>query len=147
MIDELDINGNNAYTTWGIRLEKGAIASLMTPAPMKEYISNSSRTVHGSQILPSSAKMNQRDITVQFCLSASSESDYMTKYTAFASVLASGRLVIYEKKHTNKYYRCFYVSCSAYQHNINGLSKFTLKLIEPDPSDRGSVTIHPEMWS
>lgn len=147
MTGELDINGNDAFTTYGIGLEKGAIASLLTPAPMKEYISNNSRLNHGTQILPTSAKVNQREITIQFHMFASSESTFMANYTNFTNVLASGKVILHEKKYTNKYYRCFFVSCTAYQHNINGLSKFTLKLIEPDPTDRGSVTTHSEMWT
>ena len=81
MTGDLDINGNDAWTTYGVGLEKGAIATLMTPPPMKEAISNSSRLEHGVRYLSASAaKVDKRDITLQFHLKASSQSDYITKY-------------------------------------------------------------------
>ena len=148
MTGELDINGLDAWTTYGVGLEKGALATLMTPPPMKEAVSNSSRLEDGVRYLSASAaKVDKRDITLQFHLKAASQSDYITKYGLLMAVLKTGRVILHEKKYTNAYYRCYYVSCSSYQHNINGLSKFTLKLTEPDPTDRGATSTHAGTWS
>ena len=50
MKGELYINGNDAWTTWGVNMGDGFLDAIDAPLPMKDYIENSSRTEHGKRV-------------------------------------------------------------------------------------------------
>lgn len=143
MTDELYINGKDAYTYWRLGFEEGALANLMTPAPNKDYITNSSRLEHGTRYITSNSKTASRDVQIMFHITADSKSDLLAKFASFCEELKGGSLVIYDKKYTGNYYRCVYSSCTSYTQNLmGGICKFSLKVKEKDPTDRGAVSIH-----
>ena len=41
---------------------------------------------------------------------------------------------------SNVWYRCIYLSCTQFSQFIREMAKFSLKLNEPDPSDRGETS-------
>ena len=45
-MNELLINGENAYTTWGVRMGEGFLDVIGASAPMKDFIENKSRLEH-----------------------------------------------------------------------------------------------------
>ena len=47
-MNELLINGENAYTTWGVRMGEGFLDVIGASAPMKDFIENKSRLEHGN---------------------------------------------------------------------------------------------------
>lgn len=136
------INGYDAYTRWGISLSDGAISALMTPAPMKERLSNDVRVEHGSRTTNQSPKLASRDVTLEMHLSASSRSDFFTKYASFCDELATGALNIKTAFQPSVTYRMLYVSCTQFTAFVNGLAKFSLKLTEPNPSNRSTESAY-----
>ena len=46
-MNELLINDENAYTTWGVRMGEGVLDAIGASAPMKDFIENKSRLEHG----------------------------------------------------------------------------------------------------
>lgn len=142
----MTINGKDAYSTWGVRLEKGAYSVLTRGAAAKEYITNTSRLEDGDRIIPL-AKLASREIQLPMSLTASSTADMTEKMAAFLEEVSKGKVVIYEGKYTKKYYRCVYRDFMPVADNINGLSLFTLKLTEPDPTDRGEESKHANIWT
>lgn len=139
MIGKLYINGKDAYSTWGIFLEDGSLSTLMTPAPCKEFISNKYRSKSGKHVIKHNPRLDEREITLAFCMTADTIEAFLTNYGKFCDdVLATGELVIRTSFQPDTYYRCIYLSCTQFSQYMRRLAKFSLKLNEPDPSDRGA---------
>lgn len=134
----LIINGIDALATWGIDIEDGGISALLTPAPAKDYITNNSRIEHGVRLVNENPRYNSRQITIPIYLLADSQNDFFEKYYNFCKVLEGGKLEISLKikGQENVVYKCYYQSCTQFQQLMYGMAKFSLKLIEPDPTDR-----------
>lgn len=140
---QLYINGMDAYTTWGIFLEETALSALMTPAPNKEFISNKYRSKDGKTVVKHNPRLDERDITITFNMTAKDADTFMANYAKFCEeVLANGELVIRTRFQPNVWYRCIYLSCNQFSQFIQEMAKFSLKLNEPDPSDRGVTSKH-----
>lgn len=138
---QLYINGKDAYLTWGIFLDETALSALMTPAPNKEFISNKYRSKDGKSVIKHNPKLDEREITLPFNMTAKDSDTFLTNYARFCEeVLAKGELVIRTRFQPNVLYRCIYLSCTQFSQCIREMAKFSLKLNEPDPSDRGETS-------
>ena len=137
MKGDVKINTYDAYERYGINLEDGAISTLMTPAPMKEYIESKSRLRHGKTIVTTLSKYDSREITLPFHLIAKSKAEFFEKYNLFCSeVLANGKFELSTKYQSGIVYRLVYVSCTQFSQYNRELAVFSLKVEEPDPTDR-----------
>lgn len=137
MLDgQLYINGKNAYTRWGIFLEDGALSTLMTPPPSKEFVSNSYRAKDGKSVVRNNPRVDERDITLAFCMTAKTVEQFLKNYASFCEELATGWLVINTTFQPDVYYRCSYTSCTQFSQYQRQIAKFSLKLNEPDPTNR-----------
>ena len=137
MKEKLIINGENADEKWGISLGESSLSELMTPPANKAFIENESRLQHGKQILVANPKVEARNLTLQLNLTAATKSAFFDKYNLFCKeVLATGVLNIETGYQEEVVYKTIYVSCSQFSQFRQGIAKFSLKLIEPDPSDR-----------
>ncbi|MFR2068744.1 MAG: hypothetical protein ACLS4S_00580 [Bacteroides nordii] len=137
MKEKLIINGENADEKWGISLGESSLSELMTPPANKAFIENESRLQHGKQILVANPKVEARNLTLQLNLTAATKSAFFDKYNLFCKeVLATGVLNIETGYQEGVVYKTIYVSCSQFSQFMQGIAKFSLKLIEPDPSDR-----------
>lgn len=137
---QLNINGYDAYETWGIYMNDTALSALMTPAPCKEFISNKYRGKDGKHVLKHNPRLDERDITIGFNMSAKDEETFLKNYAKFCDdVLSTGELVIRTRFQPNIWYRCIYISCTQFSQFIREMAKFSLKLNEPDPSNRGKI--------
>ena len=132
---ELTINGLDAYTKWGVFLDDTGIAHLMTPAPLKEYITNKSPLRHGKEVVPVTPKVDERDVTLVLNIVGRTRTDFLTNYANFIAVLQSGDITI-QTRYTNDVYHMKYVSCQQFSSWRGGIGKFTLKLNEPNPMNR-----------
>lgn len=127
----------DAWETWGVSMEDTALASLMTPPSMKDSISNESRLEHGTRRINLLRKKQERELTLPFHLVAKSRAQYLTRYENFVITLSDSEYVkIKTCYQPTTIYKCIYVSCTQFNQFIDGLAKFSLKLIEPNPSDR-----------
>ena len=139
---QLYINGKDAYLTWGIFLDETALSALMTPAPNKEFISNKYRSKDGKSVIKHNPRLDEREIPFQSLFLVTKDSDtFLMNYARFCEeVLAKGELVIRTRFQPNVWYRCIYLSCTQFSQCIREMAKFSLKLNEPDPSDRGETS-------
>lgn len=136
---QLYINGKNAYTTWGIFLEDGALSALMTPPPSKAFISNTYRSKDGKRIVRNNPRVDERDITLPFCMTAATEEAFLSNYASFCEELATGWLIINTHFQPDVYYRCSFTSCTQFSQFARQIAKFSLKLNEPDPTNRAKT--------
>lgn len=139
MIGELFINNKDAYITWGISMDNTSLSSLMTPPSLKEFIEDTSRLEHGKRVDTSNPKINERNVTLQINLTARDKDDFFSRYISFCEELATGVLEIRTKYQPTVLYRMTYISCSQFSQFMQGIGKFTLRLNEPDPSNRNLV--------
>lgn len=133
---QLYINGTDAWKEWGIFIDSNSLSALMTPPATKDYLSNESRLEHGTRYYTSNVKMKERDVTLSLQFVASSESDFLSKYASFCEVLQGGTLDVKTKFQPNVVYHCLYVSCTQYSEFNHTMAKFSLKLREPNPTNR-----------
>jgi hypothetical protein len=131
------INGKDIWLTWGAMLAKGTYERLLKPAPMKEFVSNSSRLEHGVRIVanPNVARTEQREIQIQFIIEGGSENDYLEKSSSFMSELEKG-IIEFNVVKLKTIYKLVYTDCSSYGNYGNKMGKFTVKFIEPNTKDR-----------
>lgn len=131
---EFTINGKNAYSIFGITLDETSLGALMTPPPMKERVSSNSRLEHGVRVVTNDTPyVDSRDLTLQINISASSQSDFLSKYALFCEELKTGVLDISVLGTT---YHCLYLSCQQFSQFMRGIGKFVLRLQEYNPSNR-----------
>lgn len=138
---QLTINGKDAYTEWGLSMDSSALSALMTPAPIKSLIENDSRLEHGKKMITTNGgtgcvRLASRDITLIFNITAKSDAEFLSRYSSFCEELACGTLDIGTSFQPGVVYRCVYQSCQQFSEFVLGIGKFTLRLTEPDPTDR-----------
>ena len=134
---ELWINGADAYTTWGVSLSDTALSALMTPAPNKAYVSNKSRLEDGKKIVINNPKVDERSVSINIHLTAPTAQEFYNRYNAFCTeVLAKGKVDIKTKYQPNVVYHMVYESCTQFSQFMQGIAKFTLKLVGPNPNNR-----------
>lgn len=133
---ELFINGKDAFEEWGISLSSNGLSALMCPAPNKELIENKSRLEHGKRVVSQNARIDEREISIPFHLTAKDKADFLERYASFCSVLANGVLDIRTEYQPYTTYHTNYISCSQFSEFRLGLAKFMLRVNEPNPNYR-----------
>jgi len=136
-VGDLTINGYDAFTRWGLNLEDGGVSALMTPAPSKTYIESKSRLNHGKKVLTSLVRYDERELTLPFHIVAKTKDDFFSLYAKFCDeVLAAGTFELQTRYVPDVVYRLVYLSCTQFSQFIQELAVFSLKVCEPDPTDR-----------
>lgn len=136
MTGELYINGKDAWAEWGILMDGTSLSSLMTPPTVKDYPSNTCRLKHGTSYLTNNPKLAERDITLSLQFVAENETLFFAHYQSFCDELSNGTVDIQTKYQQGKVYHFLYKSCTSYSQFRHHLAKVSLKLTEPDPTNR-----------
>ena len=137
MLGELFINQRDAYMEYGISMEQTALSALMAPPPMKAVIESRYRTLHGKKVVNNAPRYDSRDLTLAIHITARNREQFFQRYSKFCqNVLANGYLEISTKYQPNVVYKCLYVSCQQFSEFMTKYAVFSLKLNEPDPTDR-----------
>lgn len=129
---------------WGITLAETSVTALMTPAPLKSYITNDSALMDGKQVLTDSGnlpKVDERDVQLVLAIQAKTLAKFLMQYQFFCEELKKGAidltLHVWEGSSYMKItYYLNYVSCSQYSEFNGRLGRFVLKLNEPNPTNR-----------
>lgn len=138
MTGELYINEKDAWTTWGVNMGEGFLDALDAPLPMKDYIENESRLEHGKRMITDNARVDSRDVTLDFTITGISPSDYQTKKNALRTEFQKGAVDIKVPALNSEVYHLVYtgkgISYGLSQDRCFGhlSSKFT----EPNPMSR-----------
>lgn len=124
MKGDLTINGLDAYEEYGVGLEDGALSALMTPPPMKQYVEGASRAEHGRRVVVKDPRADSRDA-------------FLARYAKFCGeVLARGAFTLSTRHQPGVTYRLVYKSCSQFGQYSGRAALFSLRVCEPDPSNR-----------
>ena len=138
MTGDLTINNKDAWTTWGVRMGDGFLDTIGGFNEMKDYIENESRLEHGKRVITDNAKVDSREITLQFTIEGSSESDYRTKKKAFQTELEKGTVNIKIPSLGSEVYKLVYLGKSiSYGLSLDRcFGRVSSKFCEPNPTDR-----------
>lgn len=138
MNGDLIINNKDAWSTWGVCMGDGFLDTIDSFNEMKDYIENESRLEHGKRVITDNAKVASREITLQFTIEGSSQSDYRTKKKDFQAELEKGSVNIKIPALGTDVYKLVYLG-----KNVSyGLSldrcfgKVSSKFCEPNPANR-----------
>lgn len=135
MKGELFINGKDAYVEWGLSLSDTALSALLTPAGMKDPIENKSRALNGKKII-SIPRQDERNLSLEVHFCAKTKDVFWQRYKSFCDELAKEVLEIKISLLPDVVFRTTYVNCTQFSQFMQGIAKFTLRLNEPDPTDR-----------
>ena len=138
MTGDLTINNKDAWTTWGVRMGDGFLDTIGGFNEMKDYIENERRLEHGKRVITDNAKVDSREITLQFTIEGSSESDYRTKKKAFQTELEKGTVNIKIPSLGSEVYKLVYLGKSiSYGLSLDRcFGRVSSKFCEPNPTDR-----------
>lgn len=137
MRGELYINGQDAWLTWGIKVDDSSLSALMTPPANKDFPKNSSRLESGVRYITINPRFKEREVTLSLQFVADSRSAFLANYNAFCNnVLATGKVRISTKYQSGVTYFFVYNSCTQYRQFLFKIAKFSLRLTEYDPSNR-----------
>lgn len=138
MTGDLIINGKDAFSTWGVRMGDGFLDAIDGFNQMKDYIENESRLEHGKRIITDNARVDSREITLQFTIEGDSESDYRTKKKTFQTELEKGAVSIKVPVLGSEVYKLVYLGKSvSYGLSLDRrFGKVSSKFEEPNPADR-----------
>lgn len=141
MTGDLLINGKDAFSTWGVRMGDGFLDAIDGFNEMKDYIENESRLEHGKRVITDNAKVDSREITLQFTIEGSSESDYRAKKKAFQTELEKGAVNIKVPVLGNEVYKMIYLGKSvSYGLSLDRcFGKVSSKFEEPNPTPEGRL--------
>lgn len=138
MTGDLYINGKDAWDTWGVRMGDGFLDAIDGFNEMKDYIEDESRLEHGKRVITDNAKVDSREITLQFTIEGVSESDYRTKKKSFQTEMEKGAVNIKVPALGNEVYKLVYSGKSvSYGLSLDRcFGKVSSKFEEPNPMDR-----------
>lgn len=141
MTGDLFINGKDALETWGARMGDSFLDAIDGFNEMKDYIENESRLEHGKRVITDNAKVDSREITLQFTIEGSSESDYRSKKKAFQTEMEKGAVNIKVPVLGNEVYKLVYLGKSvSYGLSLDRcFGKISSKFEEPNPTPEGRL--------
>lgn len=136
MSEIVRINGYDAQAQYGVVFPPSAINAIMTPASLKEFVTNESRDEDGSRIIFHNPRQAQRELTIEMHLHASSQQQLISRYKQLIRIFEAGMFTIeLVDRNPGDIYRFIYESCNSFSMGER-LAKFVLKLIEPNPTNR-----------
>lgn len=133
--------GDSSYVDldmFGITLVKGWREALLTPAPVKDYVTNNSRLEHGQSVIatPKYAKKDKRDVSISFFLEGKTEEEYLQRYENFLDKIAYSGEFCLKVPQLKRIFKLVYSQCSQFGDYGLKRGKFVLKLTEYNPDDR-----------
>lgn len=134
-MEEVRLNGFDAFEEYGVSFPPSAINAIMTPASLKEFVTNESRDEDGSRVIFHNPRQAQRELTIEMHLHASSLRELIQRYKQLIRIFESGMFTIELERNPGDIYHFIYESCNSFSMGEK-LAKFVLKLIEPNPTNR-----------
>ena len=141
MMNELIINGKDAYEKWGASMGDGFLSTIEAPCPMKSYVENSSRLNNGKKMITSTARVDSREMNLTFYIRGKDEKDYTAKKNAFVAELYRGAISLQVPSRGEDVYKLVYLgkNISYGLNRSRSFSKLTVRFCEPNPTDRTIV--------
>ena len=130
----------DVYMRYGVSFTESALSALMTPAPNKKLVENKSALQNGKKVITDTqyVKKDERDVSIEMHITAPSKAVFWQRYDLFCTEqLDYGYIEIINAHVPTKVLRMVYLNCSQFSEFVERLARFTLRLCEPDPTNRG----------
>ena len=123
----------------GVMLGDNAVSSLLTPASVKDDITNDCRSEHGTRFY-SINYYKERDVTLDLTIRGDSRSNYLENLNSLIDILNVGHLAVTIPKICGRAFFLNYQSFQTYALSRSGLiSKISIKLKEYNPTKTAFV--------
>ena len=103
---------------------------------MKTLVENKSRLTAGKSVICENPQTDERQLSLSFNLTAKDEEQFFDRYLGFCDELKKGMLNIKTRYQPSVTYKVVYLSCSQFTQFMRNMASFSLKLNEPNPTDR-----------
>lgn len=134
----LSVDEKGRCGQYGMSFVDGAMVNLMAPAPIKERIQAKSRVRNG-KVVVDDVKLDERDLTLQFQITARTKTDFWANLNGFFSALEGDGTLNITLAINGNTYRLKYISCTQISSFASGIATFALKVNEPNPNNRGAA--------
>ena len=131
------INGK-PLSQFGATMLSGAYAELMTPAPLKSFLENKDRSKDGTDVFISNPRQDEKEVTLNFIITGSSQAEYISRYNAFLSELYTGQVSLFVED-LNQTFRLLYSSVTKFGNYRLHACEIALKFREPNPTNRSNL--------
>ncbi len=131
---KLYINGQDAETTWGLRLDgnPSGYDALLAPRSMKEPVTNKNVTAQGAVVVCGTGLYDERTLSVPCHIVAKGYLDFEAKKNALISTLETGSALAIEVKRywkvpgTNRTTEETEMTASMYYMGMNQFTEFAI---------------------
>ncbi len=140
---EITMNGI-ALSTMGSTLLSGSYASLLTPAPLKDFVENDDPLKDGIDVIvpgtngeddTTTPKVKDRDVTLTFLIQGATKSAFLANYSAFVAQLHKGAVILTVPE-LNATYHLLYSNSTQFDNYRLNACKLAVKFREPNPANR-----------
>lgn len=140
--NELLINGQDAWTTYRVKMGSSFLDALEADADNKDYITNTVRSEHGTRVVPLRPKKAERNVTLEFVIIGTNHNDYNERLKAFDKLMDNGFVTLQVPSSKDDIYRLYCARKSTtYSRGKGGaIGKKSIKFVEYDPTNRGELT-------
>lgn len=90
MTEELYINNKDAWLNWNVRLIEDSFQNLLLSANPKKYVENKNRSEHGTRLIVSDPRIDERNVQLMFGITCNTIEEYLEKYESFINELNNG---------------------------------------------------------
>lgn len=131
------INGK-PLSQFGATMLSGAYAELMTPASLKSFLENKDRSKDGTDVFISNPRQDEKEVTLNFIITGSSQAEYISRYNAFLSELYTGQVSLFVED-LNQTFRLLYLSVTKFGNYRLHACEIAVKFREPNPTNRRNL--------
>lgn len=139
MIGDFLINGESAFKHYGVRPHDGFYDAFLAPRTKKPFVTSKSRMEHGTRVIISNSRFEERDITINVTISGKTREEFQAKKKKFFDLLEGDNLITFKLQgiDDDSVYRLYYKSGASYTFSPDGtFCSVALKMCEPNPGDR-----------
>lgn len=137
MVGQASINGQDLWSTWKARLQRGTIGALLESPTMKPYTTNTSRLIDGVEIDVSNPRVEARELELHIVIRGTTQTEYINNILSFESTLKSGPLRLVYSAIPNTVFNIVYTSPGGqFGRYGRNAGKFVYRFLEPNPANR-----------
>lgn len=97
------INGRDAWSDYGLRIERGGTSGLLALPGSKARVAHDWEDEDGEEVLLTPTFTKSRSITISCLLTASDKNDFWQKYNGLYAELAKGITQLYVREYSELY--------------------------------------------
>lgn len=134
---DLYINGINARKEWGLLTTPNTLSALLAPPSMKTRPTFTSRLEPGTRTDTENPQVAARDLNLEVQLTARTPQQFYERLQSFTRFLTEAtEIALRLSDRPDVCYNLIYSSCGTFTQFCRGIATLSLKMNEPDPTDR-----------